>query len=219
MVCVVGSRAGRLRAIDEVALRICDEDKHPFGRCVDVEHSQSISSRERGTTSQAFYRNGTKWRLEDQRGNCEEPVCRLRKPRLSMSHSFRPRQTQRPFYRERARHALGPIKREPSYSMVHGQRSGGPSPSDLTLCHNIEFGRARFDAGSAIDEKMSQGKACSQGQSQRPRAHRRSRLHAARRPIEQVRRRRKQAGKQSDHAVGRDRRLGADLAMKLPDAD
>jgi len=28
--------------------------------------------------------------------------------------------------------------------------SAGPSPSDLTLCHNIDFGRARFDAGSAI---------------------------------------------------------------------
>ena len=39
-------------------------------------------------TSQAFYRNGTKWRLEDQRGNCEKPVCRLLKPRLSMSSLF-----------------------------------------------------------------------------------------------------------------------------------
>ena len=29
-----------------------------------------------------------KWRLEDQRGNCEEPVCRLRNPRLSMSVLF-----------------------------------------------------------------------------------------------------------------------------------
>jgi hypothetical protein len=88
MVCVVGPDTGALGAIDKEALRICDEDKHPFGRCVDVEHSQSISSRERGTTSQAFYRNGTKWRLEDQRGNCEEPVCRLPKPRLSMSILF-----------------------------------------------------------------------------------------------------------------------------------
>ena len=42
--------------------------------------------------------------------------------------------------------------------MVHGQRSGGPSPSDLTLCHNIEFGRARFDAGSAIDENSPKAK-------------------------------------------------------------
>jgi hypothetical protein len=84
-VCIVGSlENGALGAIDEEALRICDEDKHPFGRFADVEDSLSISSRERGTTSQAFYRNGAKWRLEDQRGNCEEPVRGLLKPRSSM---------------------------------------------------------------------------------------------------------------------------------------
>jgi hypothetical protein len=82
-------RAGRFGTVDERSTEdLRNEDKHPFGRCVDVEHSQSISLRERGTTSQAFYRNGTKWRLEDQRGNCEEPVCRLLKPRLSMSIPF-----------------------------------------------------------------------------------------------------------------------------------
>jgi hypothetical protein len=44
-------------------------------------------------------RNGTKWRLEDQRGNCEEPVCRLLKPRLSMSIPFGRGRGHRAMYR------------------------------------------------------------------------------------------------------------------------
>ena len=34
--------------------------------------------------------------------------------------------------------------------MVHGEGSAGPSPSDLTLCHNIDFGRARFQDGPHV---------------------------------------------------------------------
>jgi hypothetical protein len=68
-VCIVGSlENGALGAIDEEALRICDEDKHPFGRFADVEDSQSISSRVEERHRKRFIemvRNGD-WKIREE---------------------------------------------------------------------------------------------------------------------------------------------------------